>query len=90
MKTPQQISYSDGSVVRSPVIQIWDDLHAERRGNWFRAFWCSSPDASLGSPVIGYCSSGGSRRTVKAAAHEVWELYPDALVFRNRRQVKGG
>jgi hypothetical protein len=89
MNTPSLISYSDGSVVLSPVVQIWDDLGNERAG-FFRAFWCASPEAESGSPVIGYCSPGGSQRAVKATAREVWEIYPDAIIYRNGRPVKKG
>jgi hypothetical protein len=87
MNTPSQISYSDGSVVHSPVVQIWDDHSVEKAG-FFRAFWCASPDADSGSPVIGYCSPGGTQRTIKAAAWEVWERYPDTAIYRDGRQLK--
>lgn len=73
MNAPKQINYSDGSVVPNPVVQIWEDLHTERSG-YFRAFWCASSDASCGSPVIGYCSPGGSHRTIRAVAREVWRM----------------
>ena len=86
MKTPETIFYSDGSKVNAPVVQIWDDLHTERAG-YYRAFWCASPEASTGSPVIGYCSPGGSQRTIKATANEVRRLYPDAPIYRNGRPV---
>ena len=72
---------------RSSVVQIWDDLHTERIG-YFRAFWCEDSTATVGSPVIGYCSSGGSHRTVRATAYEVWRMYPDADIYRNGRRVK--
>jgi hypothetical protein len=85
--TAHTISYSDGTVVENAVIQIWDDLHTERSG-YYRAFWCASKDASAGSPVIGYCSPGGSRKTVKACAAEVRRMYPDAAIYRNGREVK--
>jgi hypothetical protein len=88
MNAPTEIKYSDGSVIKSPVIQIWSDLHTERRGNWYRAFWCESPDATEGSPVIGYCSPGGSQRTIRAAAWEVRRLYRDARIYRNGKEVK--
>lgn len=87
MNTPDKIQYSDGKVVTAPVVQIWDDLHTEARGNWYRAFWCASPDADSGSPVIGYCSPGGSQRSIRAAAAEVRRLYPDAKIFRSGREV---
>ncbi len=80
------ISYSDGRVVENPVVQIWDDLHNERAG-YFRAFWCASADATSGSPVIGYCSLGGSHRTIRATVAEVRQYYPDAEIYRNGRAV---
>lgn len=86
MKTPASITYSNGKTVCSPVICIWEDLHNERAG-MFRAFWASAPDADSGSPVIGYCSAGGSQRTVRAAAREALRLYPDAKVFCNGKEV---
>jgi hypothetical protein len=88
MLTPTQIEYSNGTIVHSPVIQIWDDWSTQRTG-YYRAFWCASPDISLGSPVIGYCSSGGSHRTIKATAAEVRRMYPTAKVYRNGRQIGG-
>ena len=80
------ISYSDGSTVKAAIVQIWDDLHNERSG-YFRAFWCDGLDASSGSPVIGYCSSGGSHRTIKATAREVRRMYPNDRIYRNGREV---
>jgi hypothetical protein len=89
MQTPQRITYSDGSVVLAPVVQIWDDWNVERSG-FYRAFWCASATAPSGSPVIGYCSAGGTHRTVRATVAEVRRLYPDAEIYRNGRQVGGG
>jgi hypothetical protein len=86
MNTPQTLHYSDGSKVDNPVVQIWDDLHTERSG-YFRAFWTASPNATCGSPVIGYCSPGGSHRTIRATAYEIRRLYPDAKIYRNGRLV---
>lgn len=87
MNTPEQISYSDGRVIKSPVVQVWDDLHTERRGSWYRAFWTAGPDSDSGSPVIGYCSPGGSQRTIRACVAEVRRLYPDVKCFRNGKPV---
>lgn len=84
---PRDISYSDGSTIKGAVIVIWDDLHNERSG-YYRAFWCDSPDGSIGSPVIGYCSPGGSQRTIKATAREVLRLYPGETVYRNGKEVR--
>jgi hypothetical protein len=80
------IHYSDGSVIRNPVVQIWDDINREGP-YWFRAFWCSSPEAESGSPVIGYCSPGGSHRTIVAVVTEVRRLHPDARIYRNGREI---
>lgn len=84
---PRDISYSDGSTVKDAVIVVWEDNHNERAG-YFRAFWSDSPDGTTGSPVIGYCSPGGSHRTIKAVAAEVLRLYPGETVYRNGRPVK--
>lgn len=83
----EDIHYSDGSVVRNPVIQIWNDLYEERSG-FFRAFWCASPETETGSPVIGYCSFGGSYRTIRRVAWESKHLYPDAKIYRNGREIE--
>ena len=80
------ISYSDGRTVRNAVIQIWDDLHNERAG-YYRAFWCAGAEESCGSPVIGYCSPGGSHRTVRATVAEALRLYPGEAVYRNGRRL---
>jgi hypothetical protein len=82
----ESISYSNGLVVHNPVVQIWDDLHQEQSG-YFRAFWCASPSADTGSPVIGYCSPGGTHRTIRAVASEVRRMYPDAEIYRNGKRV---
>ncbi len=79
--------YSDGRIIQDPVIVIWDDWHAERSG-YFRAFWAASPDDHFGSPVIGYCSPGGSYKTIRAAAAEVRKIYPGELIYRNGRLLK--
>jgi hypothetical protein len=84
----KDISYSDGSTVKDAVVVVWDDIGTERRGNWYRAFWASSPDGASGSPVIGYCSPGGSHRTIKAVAREVQRYHPNEPVYRNGRLVK--
>ena len=81
------ISYSSGKVVKDAVIQIWEDHHVERSG-FFRAFWCAGPDATSGSPIIGYCSPGGSHRTIRACAAEARRLYPGERIYRNGREVK--
>jgi hypothetical protein len=82
-----EIRYSDGRVIKNPVIQIWEDNHTEARGNWYRAFWCENAEATSGSPVIGYCSAGGSQRTIRAAAREALRYHPGTPVFRNGKPV---
>jgi hypothetical protein len=85
----KDISYSDGRVVKNAVVVIWPDLHTEARGNWYRAFWCASPDADTGSPVFGYASGqGGPHRTGREVAREVQRYYPGEKVFySNGREV---
>lgn len=80
------ISYSDGRVVKNAVICIWDDLNNPRPG-FYRAYWCATPDADTGSPVIGLTSAGGSHHTVKAAAREALKLHPGATCYRNGKPV---
>ncbi len=66
------------------VIQIWDDLHNERPG-FYRAFWCHDSEDSTGSPVVGYCSPGGTHRTIRAAIAECRYLGYTDPVYRNGR-----
>lgn len=80
------VSYNTGTVVRGAVVQIWDDLHNERPG-YYRAYWCADKSATTGSPVVGYCSPGGSHRTIRATAAEVGRLYPGEEIYRNGRRV---
>jgi hypothetical protein len=83
------IHYSDGSRIENAVIVIWEDWSHERRGVWYRAYWASGPDATQGSPVIGYCSPRGSRRTVRGVAYEIEArgLAPGVPIYRNGREV---
>ena len=84
----QTIHYTNGTVVHNAVIQIWPDLHNERAG-FFRAFWCASPEATTGSPVIGYCSPGGSHRKPADVIAEVRRLYPnEPIYYQNGRRAK--
>jgi len=82
------ISYSDGRTVKDVVIAIWEDLGCEAPG-CFRAFWVAEPEGTTGSPVIGYCSAGGSHRTVRATAAEVSRMYPGIPIYRNGKPVSG-
>ena len=86
MKTRSEITYTGGLIVHDPVVQVWEDFHTERSG-YYRAFWCADPEAHTGSPVIGYCSPGGSQRTIRACAEEVRRLYPDAEIYRHGKAV---
>lgn len=81
------VNYSDGSVVKNAVAVVWEDLHEERLG-FFRAFWSGTPDGTTGSPVIGYCSPGGSHKTIRAVAAEFKRLYPHEKIYRNGKEVK--
>lgn len=83
-----RVQYSNGRVIESAVIQVWDDMSAERDG-FYRAFWCESPEATSGSPVIGYCSAGGSHRTIRAVIAEVRRLGYSDPVYRNGRLISG-
>ncbi len=80
------ISYSNGHTVKACVIQIWDDLSTERAG-YYRAFWCAHKGSTSGSPVIGYCSPGGSHKTIRACAAEVRRMYPNDAIYRKGRLV---
>ena len=81
-----KITYTNGKTVSDPVIQIWDDLSNEQAG-YFRAFWCDSADATTGSPVVGYCSPGGSYRTITAVIAELRKLGHTEPVYRNGRKL---
>ena len=83
----QRITYSDNTVVENAVPVVWEDLSNERSG-YFRAFWAAGPNGTSGSPVIGYCSPGGSHRTIKAVAREVLKYYPNETIYRNGKPVK--
>lgn len=61
-------------------LEVWPDLHNERAGYW-RLFWVV-PGESTGCPAIGYCSPGGTYRTIKAAI-------ADGLAKFGERAVKG-
>lgn len=67
------------------VIEVWDDMHEERAG-FFRAFWVQ-PGTTIGCPVVGYCSSGGSYRTIRAVVREVRKMGYRDPIFRNGRCI---
>ena len=69
------------------TIQIWDDWHVGRSG-FFRAFVTDGAETSIGCPLIGYCSPGGSHRTIRAAAAEARRVAgPDVRIYRNGREL---
>lgn len=84
-----KIEYSTGKVIETAVIQVWDDSHSER-GGFYRAFWCESPDSGSGSPVVGYCSPGGSHRTISGVIAECRRLGYADPVYRNGRLISKG
>ena len=60
----QTIHLSNGTQ-HEARLEVWNDLHAERAG-MYRLFWVN-PGESTGTPAVGYCSPGGSYRTVREA-----------------------
>lgn len=82
------IKYSDGTTVSDAIIQVWDDLHEELPG-FYRAFWCDGPDATIGSPIVGYCSPGGSFRTIRETALDAARRHPGIPIYRNGQMVNG-
>ena len=55
------------------IIVIRPDLHNEQAG-FFRAYQTASLDAPTCCTVIGYCSAGGSQRTMAACIRELRRL----------------
>lgn len=55
------------------IIEIAPDLHEERPG-FYRAFTTESLDAPTRCPVIGYCSAGGTHRTMTRCVAELRRL----------------
>lgn len=66
------------------VVLIESDNHCERPG-FFRAFSAASPDATVMCPLVGYCSPGGSFRTIRACLADTLKREPSAKVYRNGR-----
>lgn len=65
------------------VCCVWDAADGG-----FRAMWCASINANLGSPVFGLASPhGGPHKTIRAAVEEVRQFHPGTRVFRNGREV---
>lgn len=82
--TTRDISYSDDTT-KTCRLAIWDDLHNERSG-YYRAYW-ESLDGETGSAVIGYCSPGGSHRTIRACLAEVRRMGYTDPAYRNGRLI---
>ena len=80
------INYSSGTS-KTCVIEVCEDLNAERAG-FFRAFWWEMGSSSH-SPVVGYCSAGGSHRTISACVREVRRLGHTDPIYRNGRLIDG-
>ena len=60
-----QIDLSNGKTYTARL-EVWDDMNFHGKGPAYRLFW-ASPDGRTGTPAIGYCSPGGTYRTIKAA-----------------------
>jgi hypothetical protein len=71
--------------VKDCHIEIWDDMHAERAG-FYRAYFVE-PGGTTGSPVVGYCSPGGSHRTIRATVAECRRMGYTDPVYRNNRHI---
>lgn len=62
-------------------LEVWDDLHSEHPKR-YRLFWVE-PGSTCGTPAIGYCESGGSYKTIKAAiADGEWRFKETAVRVR--------
>ena len=81
-----RVSYTNGKVVDPAVIDIWEDLGSERPG-MFRAFWVDGPNATSGSPVVGYCSPGGSHRTIREVIAECRKLGHTDPIYRKGKLI---
>lgn len=68
-------------------IEVWPDLSVQREA--YRAYWVA-PGETTGCPVVGYCSPGGSHRTIRAAIAECRRLGYSDPVFRNGRLIDEG
>jgi len=68
------------------VIRIEEDYHNERPG-YFRAYYANDLMAPFICTVIGYCSSGGSHKTIRATVAEVRRIDRTTPIYRNNRQI---
>ncbi len=82
---PQDIHFSNNTVMKDAYITVEDDLSVEAVG-YYRAYWTT--DDSTGSvTVFGYCDRG-THKTIRAVAAEVKRFYPKEIVYRNGKPVK--
>lgn len=81
-----RVEYTNDLVVEDAVISIWEDLNSERPG-MLRAYWTDGPNGTNGSTVIGYCSPGGSHKTIGGVVSEVRRLGYTEPIYRNGRKV---
>lgn len=58
------IQLSNGETKQNCRLEVWDDLSEPRTA--YRLFWVVAGE-TCGTPAVGYCSPGGSYRTIKAA-----------------------
>ena len=58
-----KIKLSNGAEYEARL-EVWDDYSANGRA--YRLFW-AAPDGRSGVPAVGYCSGGGTYRTIRAA-----------------------
>lgn len=72
------ISLSNGETKVGACLEVWDDLHEERAG-FYRLFWVV-PGETTGCPAIGYCSPGGSYRTIRAAIADGMHRFGETAV----------
>lgn len=80
------IQFSNGDKWEAPIIVIEEDLHNERAG-YFRAFYQDSLESNTMVTVIGYCSPGGSQKTITACVAEVRKFDRETPIFRNGRKI---
>lgn len=57
------IELSNGAV-KQCRLEVWDDLSSPRTA--YRLYWVA-PGETTGTPAVGYCSPGGSHRTIREA-----------------------
>jgi hypothetical protein len=70
-----QLSNGDQYTAR---LEVWDDLHNECAG-YYRLFW-ARPGDSTGTPAIGYCSPGGTYRTIKDAIADGMRRFDETAI----------